>query len=139
MLTSQITKTIEHPDEEGVTFTLRKLSHHHLMMAVDGAGKRAADKLLSLGDSAKFLPKPTQEDLDDDSAASENPEKKYDRETVLRYGVTAWSYEAPCDDENKRDLDEATAAWLFGAIIAHSLRSADEGEASGSDSTATTA
>jgi hypothetical protein len=128
MLTSKITKVIDHPDEPGVTFTLRKMSHHQLSMAAD-AKRDAALKLMKSFEGVT-LP----EVKDDAKQAADNPENKYDRETVLRYGVTDWTYDAECNDDNKRDLDEGTAAWLFAAIIVHSTRSADDVKASASDS-----
>ena len=144
MLTSRITKTIAHPDEPGVEFTLRKLSYAQIEEAADAKRDKALALMKALG--GVELPDPYEGMAPEERErakvdAQHDAEKalnKYDRETVLRHGITAWSYDAPLK-ENIGDLDESTAAWLFAAIIGHSLRSADEGEASGSVSTPTTA
>lgn len=130
MLTSRETREIEHPDEPGIKFTLRKLSYGQVLEAEKIKRDDSFEMLRSLGDIK--LPETDPEKVRE---AANNPDAKYDRATVLRHGITAWTYDAPCDDANKSDLDEKTASWLFAAIITHSLRSADQGEASGSNST----
>lgn len=137
MLTSRITQTIDHPDEPGVSFTLRKLSYAQVEAAADA--KR--DKLLSVMRSLDgvTLPESTSEQRAEQQRQADNPELKYDRATVLRHGITAWTYDAPCTPLNIADLDESTASWLFAAIIVHSVRSAEEGEASASASPGTSA
>lgn len=125
-LTSKITTTINHPTELGVTFAIRKLSHHQLMMAEDARFEAVATKARALGDIK--LP---EGDAVKAAAEAAKPENKWHRLTVLKYGVTAWSYTTePPSEELLADLDEETAAFLFGEIIAFSLRSADEGKAS---------
>lgn len=134
-LTRHLTKQIEIPHEAGQSITIRKLSHHQLMMAVDAVGDRAATKFAKLGETAKHIPSP-----DDPAAAkveAEKPVNKYDRLTVLRYGITAWSYGEDPTEETISDLDEATAAWAFDEIIAFSVRGADEMGKSETDSPST--
>lgn len=135
MLTSRVTKQITHPSEAGVEATIRKLSHHQLMMAADA-------RMDSLGTkAAKFagvtFPEPSPEEKAQQKRDGEKPENKYDRLSVLRSGITSWTYDVPVEG-GVEDLDELTAEWLFGEIIAFSLRSADEVKASASDSPPTT-
>lgn len=132
MFTSQITKVIDHPDEPGVSFTLRKLSWAHC----EEAAQVKLDKLFAMMKSLQGIELPNDPNVE---AQAKDPLTKYDRATVLRHGITAWSYDTPLGTDSINDLDESTAAWLFSAIVVHSLRSADEGEASGSDSTAISA
>lgn len=127
-ITSTITKTLKHPDEADVTITIRKLSHHQLMMAADARQDAVIEKFKRMGESVKFLP-----DRDEAGVIAEQPDNKYDRLTVLRCGITAWSY-APEVAAGVEELDEETAAWLFGEIIMFSIRSAEEGKASASAS-----
>lgn len=132
-LSSKFTKTLDLPHEPGTTITIRKLSHHHLMMAIDGRVDRAVDKAARLGETIKHLP-----DRDPNAPADDDLANKYDLLTVLRFGITGWSYPEPCDDEHKADLDEDTADFLFDEIIGFSVRGAAEGKASASDSPAST-
>ena len=133
MLTSKMTQVIQHPDEPGVSFTLRKLSYSQCEEAEEVKREKALGIMKSL--QGIELPQSTPDSM----AEARNPANKYDRATVLKYGITAWSYDAPCDEANKADLDESTASWLFSAIIVHSVRSAEEGEASASVSPLTSA
>lgn len=137
MLTSRITQTIDHPDEPGVSFTLRRLSYAQVEEAADAKRDKLLGVLKSL--DGVTLPESTPEQKAANEQQANNPEQKYDRATVLRHGITAWTYDAPCTPENIADLDESTASWLFAAIIVHSVRSADEGEASASASPAISA
>lgn len=136
MITTKVTRQIEHPHEAGVTFTIRKLSHHQLMMSEDERVNRAIDKAKRLGESMAHLPDRANADQQE---RAELPENKYNRSTVLQYGVTAWSYEEPLNEATVLELDEETAAWLFDEVMAFSLRSREEGEASGSNSAPITA
>lgn len=137
MLTSKIIDTIEHPDEPGVTFTVRRLSYRMLEEAEDAKRDKALGMMKSL--DGITLPDSTPEQQAENERKARSPENKYDRATVLRHGITAWTYGEPCDEANKADLDDKTANWLFAVIIKQSTRSADEGEGSGSYSPATTA
>lgn len=162
MLTNQITKMIDHPDEEGVRFKLRKLSFAALEEAAAAKVEalmvtmRAAEGVTFPDPYAGLDAETKAERVARDEKQARSPLVKYDRLTVLRRGVTQWSYtagaedaDAPCtacsgrhaagdaiplDRAHLSELDEGTAAWLFSAIIGHSIRSVDEGEALGSRS-----
>lgn len=129
-LTSKITKTLNIPGEDGQTVTIKKLSHHEVSMAKDARIDALAAKMRAF--EGVTLPTP-----DAGAAKTIDPKEELDRMTVLRYGVTAWTYDV-APSEGVVDLDEDTAAWLFDEIAAFSLRSADEGKASANDSPLTT-
>lgn len=124
MLTSKVTTQLTHPSEAGVTFTIRKLSFAAAQEAEDAKRDAAIRMFTAISDIADKLPS-----SDEAAAAANQPENKYDRMVVLRCGLTAWSYQEELTPDNIADLDEETALWLFGEIIRHSFRSADEGEA----------
>ncbi len=127
MLTSQLTKTIEIPNEPGVTVTIRKLSHGQMQEARVARQAALAPMISALGD---FKLPDNIEELQEAIAETKTPARQYDRATVLRRGVTAWSYDYPKSDENVDGQDEAWAEFVFDEIMAFSLRSAEEGEAS---------
>jgi len=137
VITSKMTDTIEHPDEPGISFTIRKLSHHQLAMAEDARIESVAKRAKAF--SGIDLPEGDDEMKARAKAEAELPENKYDRTTVLRYGITEWTYSDELNEANVRELDESTAKWLFAVIVNFSTRSRDEGEASGSNSMPTTA
>ncbi len=132
-LTRHLIRTIEIPHEPGATITIRKLSHHQLMMAQDTMQDRALERFGRVADVAQKLPQ-TADDRDRARELAENPENKYDRRTVLRAGITAWTYAEPPDEATIDDLDEDTAEWAFQEIMAFSVRSAAEGKVSASAS-----
>lgn len=41
----------------------------------------------------------------------------YDTETLIKWGINAWSLDIPCTDENKVLLDGPTLAWAFAQIV----------------------
>lgn len=128
MLTSKITDTIEIPHEPGNTVTIRKLSHHQLMMSVDATVDDALGQMKKLGDVK--LPEPDEETKRKRAEAVEDPRNKYHRHKILEYGITAWAgpnYEGDAVTQGTRDdLDETTALFLFDAIIAFSVRKPDD-------------
>ena len=136
MLTSRMTQTLDIPGEPGQTVTIRKLSFGAIDEAKDVFENRMLTKAKAVGGIE--MPDLTAEQIAAAREAS-TPMSNLDRATVIKHGVIGWTYDAPCIDANKADLDESTAEWLFDQIVAHSLRSADEGEASASGSTATSA
>jgi len=144
-LTSQITKHLEIPDEPGQRVTIRKLSHHQLMMAHNAKISEAAEQMRLF--QGLELPTPNEDAPDDTpeqriekaearrkaKAEAELPASKYQRTAVLKYGLIDWTYQAAIDT-GVEELDEDTAAWLFDEIISFSIRSADEKKASANGS-----
>ena len=60
-----------------------------------------------------------------------DPAAAYDKDTLVQYGVVAWSYSEPCDAEHKRLLEAATRDWAASAIVEMNVR--PPGSASGSN------
>lgn len=127
MLTSKHTDERSFPDGSG-TVTIRKLSHYQLMMSEDATIDDALDKMRRVGDVK--LPEADADTKARREAEAQKPENKYNRAKILEYGIVAWSYGEPLDEEHRRDLDEPSAAWLFDEILAFSIRAADEVKAS---------
>lgn len=66
------------------------------------------------------------------AAAEEDRLQSYDKFTLLKHGLIAWSYEGPVIPE---DLDGATAEWAARAILDHTLPSEAQTKAPSSLST----
>jgi len=128
MLTRDLTRTLDIPDEPGQQITVRKLSHYQLAMAEDARLDRVLAKAARIGSVA--MPQQSAEEREQARLDAEKPENRYDRATVLRYGITAWTYAEPLTPEATEELDEASAAWAFAEIMAFSLRSDAERKAS---------
>jgi len=47
----------------------------------------------------------------------QDPAAKYDKGTVLGWGIVKWSYDAEVSKENIDALDEKTADWAFREIL----------------------
>lgn len=139
MLTNKLTKTIPVPHEDGVTVTIRKLSFGALDEARvvkrnDAAGIMKAFQGVALPSMSELQAAVVAEADGEDAP---DPGAPYDRATVIKHGLTAWSLDDPVSAFT--ELGDDTATWLFNEIIAFSIRSAEEGEAYGSNSTAISA
>jgi len=111
------------PDEASVWFDFRKLTGPEMDEASDQALDRLAGKMKALGelDLSKFR----SEDIKADESAQRRA--TYDLGTLIRYGVVAWCYEEPCDDEHKAQLlDAATRDWAVGIILDMNTRTEAE-------------
>lgn len=120
-LTKDLTKTIEIPHEAGQSITIRKLSHRQLGDARAEKVRSSVRLVSEMGNVRDMLPQ------GDPGSVTTTPADELDRATVLRAAITGWSYGAACTPENIDELDEETAAWAFGEILAFSLRTAPEG------------
>lgn len=124
-ITRNITKTLQHPTEPGVTVTIRMLSHYQVAMAEDRRFDAIAKKAVAVKDLAITDAGRTPEERAQAAKEAEKPENRLDRTTVLECGITSWSYSEALPDAIA-DLDEDTAAWLFREIIDFSFRRPDE-------------
>jgi hypothetical protein len=116
-------KAVPHAPDEWVEF--RTISAAEL----DEAEERQMQRSLSM---VKGLDAEQMRAASSDERRREvRDEDKYDKETLVKYGVHAWSLEVECNEENKRLLDAQTREWMVGEIIAMNLRPFG----SGSDST----
>lgn len=116
MLTSNITRRLDVPGEDGAWVQIRKLPWRKLREASDAQKEQAYAHVKALGKEG--MDAVSQVTPDQIAALKRDPSNQYDTGTLLRAGVTAWSYsEKPTPDEID-DLDAATSSWLVGAILA---------------------
>jgi len=119
------TERREVPHEEGQWFEFRQLSGSELDDAEEAQTERALKMVRGL-DAGTLASMQSQAPAQPPATAA----SQYDADTLVRYGVAAWSYAEPCSDENKRLLDARTREWAVGVILEANVRPA--GEASGS-------
>lgn len=130
-ITSNITKTLQHPTEPGVTVTIRMLSHSH----VERARRQYMRNLTEMADLLQAYRSAGLAQLSDEQRAAAEAEASrpgalLDRATVIECGVVQWSYEIAPQDGGVAELDEDTAQWLFDEIVQLSFRPAAEKKAS---------
>ena len=129
LINSQDTKRLEIPHEPGQWMEFRRLRRHELeearRVSLRETMARAAELPAAVIESAR------QARLQQDSPPVEpSPRAAYDDDTLIKYGLVAWSYDAPCDDAYKADLDDETAEWAAQSIFEMNVRSPGEGVAS---------
>lgn len=123
MITSDIVRDIDIPNEPNTTFAIRMLSH--------GALKKARDtRLVELAKMIGGINLPPSPDGRTEREVEQNPLAGYDIATILHKGIKSWSYNVPCTPANIDELDESTAEFVAKAIIDLSRRTVIEGEAS---------
>lgn len=117
-------QTIELPFDAQHTVTIRKLSAKQIAKARDVSrlasmallkemGGDMQGQLAALGDAE------TTAALVE--AAKADPLNTVDTTTVLRFGVTAWTYDATVCEETIEDLTEEAAEFIARAIVALTL------------------
>src|SRR3972149_4903123 len=57
-----------------------------------------------------------------DGAAGRAPGAAYDKDTLVQYGVVAWSYDAVCEDDAKKRLEAATRDWAASVVAEMNVR-----------------
>ena len=130
MITSNITDTLEIPNEPGTTITIRMLSHGALKKARD---TRLYELARMLGGIKLPTTSPEEERADKEAADKEEEEDPlvgYDITTVLHKGIKSWSYPEKCNPETIDELDDKTADFVAKAIIKLSQRTKKQGEVS---------
>lgn len=108
------------PHVEGQWVEFRTLSGAEL----DEADERQTEKflarygketLMALSQQASGL-SISQEALD------QQRNQKYDKDTLVRYGIATWSLAEQCNDENKCRLDAQTREWAVAVILEMNTR-----------------
>jgi hypothetical protein len=137
MLTRNVQRTLPIPHEPGNTMTLRQLSWLQLVKAEEARSNAVLENLKVMGgDLLRDLQTINRDQVEADATreASDDPQAKYDRGTVLRAGIVDWdgpNYTEPLDPtlpEGARkkipvtgemidSLDTATALWATREII----------------------
>lgn len=119
-LRSKETKRLDVPEESGQWIDIQAVS----FLTLD---KAKGERLKFIGDlSASFvqLQKAIASNgaaeaiAEARAAAEEDRLQSYDKFTLLKHGLIAWSYAGPVNPE---DLDGQTAEWAARAILDHTL------------------
>jgi hypothetical protein len=108
------------PHEEGAWVEFRTLSGAELDEADDRMTEKFVERygketLLGLGQQSAGLTI-TQEMLD------QQQQNKYDKETLIRYGVSGCSECDPCDEAAKGSFDAQTREWAVSVILEMNVR-----------------
>lgn len=112
------------PFEPGSRFEFRTLSGRELDEAQEAATSKALQSFKALG--AELIAAIQQQQRDTTAKAADS----YDADTLIRCGLVAWSYEEPCNDEEKGRLDGRCRDWASAQII--EMNTYPEGEGQGS-------
>jgi hypothetical protein len=123
------TSTVEFPDDGKVD--IRELSVGQLREADQKGTEDMAALLKSLPD--RIIDK-TLERQRDEAVERLQRFEGYDPDTLLRYGITGWSYEEPCDDANKTQLGARKGDVVARAIFDLSVIPEGKGAASSPNS-----
>ncbi len=152
MITSKITRRIEHPSEDGVWFEVRVLNGeqvrearkaHEIAIMEDGFLQlRKLRGMKEFEDLREFFAPSKSEAPPEDAPPDEVepvPEVEpdllagYDRTTLNISGIVAWSYyKGHPTPEDVRDLDDETADWAAREIVPRPRTKDETGEGSGS-------
>lgn len=116
----------------GETVTIRKLSPRQLDDAMrarqlDAVGQMRAMREAMGPDLMDSLSRVSSEQMQ--QARTADPLLSYDRVTLLRHGVTAWTFDRPLDAETFEDLEDDAQTLIAGAILRLSRPSLYQGEA----------
>lgn len=123
MLVGNTTYRRDIPHEPGEWIMFKLLSWRALEEA---RTRRQNDALRSFAGVADVVAQLSSVKREDVQAADEDRATQFDRATLLRKGIAAWSYDAPVDDAALDDLDEVTAEWAVREIIALHTRTEEE-------------
>ena len=116
------------PGEDGEWMEFRKLTGGELDQAEEVQTQRSLAMVKGLDPAAVSA---IRTDPGVPVVAVPDPASSYDKDTLVQYGVVAWSYSEPCDAEHKRLLEAATRDWAASAIVEMNVR--PPGSASGSN------
>lgn len=112
-----ITKVVELKHDAPNTVTIQKLSGR----AVERAQSVAAERIVNGRGFAEKITRALEAAKDGSDAKLMDllgdPLKGYDRHTLLVNGITAWSYEQPCDGAAIAELDDETSELLAIEIL----------------------
>ena len=107
---------VDLPHEAGQWVRLRRLSGRQLERAAEVRSNDALESMRSLGDLLKDTVT-TEAQAEGAKQLQLDPTRKYDRWTVLHFGLKAWSYPEPCSKENIDELDDQTIDFIVRQLI----------------------
>ena len=115
---------VDVPHEEGTTFTFRLLSGPELDQAQETEQKRQLRML------REMEPEVIERIMNRAGKEKSKRTETYDKDTLIAFGLIAWTYPEDCTDDNKTRLDAQTRDWTAAEVIKMNTRSAGEGLAS---------
>lgn len=122
IFTSFVTEVLEVPGEPGQTITIRRLAPKALERARDAARERGNREMRltreSMGE-AEFdaFKAEIAKNIADGGTTVSDPLNGYDRLSLVKDGVTGWTFDAPLDTASFEDIDEDRLEWLATAIL----------------------
>lgn len=114
------TTVLEHPYEPGVSVVVRSLRGTEMDEAADVQVRRT---LVDWGETIEAIQKYTkiqQQQQQEDTI--ESRVRKYDGSVLLRYAIVSWSYSESVTDEEIKNLDAVTRAWLVEEVVIRNTR-----------------
>lgn len=137
-------KTLEVPNDPGQTITIKALPRRHLEASARASQLDSLEQLKQFGDLLEMQKAieairtpddkaPDQAPVDrageSEESALPDPLNNYDRHTLIKPAVVAWSYPEEITDDTLADLDEDTEEWLAREVLRLSKPSLFETEA----------
>jgi len=121
IFTSFVTEVLEVPGEPGQTITIRRLAPKALERARDAARERGNREMKltreSMGEAEfQAFRAEIAKNVADGSGMSD-PLNQFDQVSLVKDGVTAWTFDAPLTVESFEDIDEDRLEWLARAIL----------------------
>ncbi len=111
MIVNDIAVKTDIPHEPGEWMILKKLSWKQAQEAANVSSDVSFEMMKKIGGDILSALRSFAQEQEDASSA------KLDKETVLRYGISKWSYDAHVTVENIRSLDIKTADWAYTEIL----------------------
>lgn len=115
LIAADVTKRFPIPHEAGEWIEARELGFVELEAVRKQKEYDALEKARTMG--AAFISE-LEAVTKDDKPKEPKPAELYDRAKLIMASVTAWSYQAEPTPANIGQLDEVTAEWLFGELVA---------------------
>ena len=107
------------PGEDGEWMEFRKLTGGELDQAEEVQTQRSLAMVKGLDSAAMSA---IRSDPGVPVVAVPDPAAAYDKDTLVQYGVMAWSYAEACDDEAKKRLEAATREWAASVVVEMNVR-----------------
>ena len=131
LVTNEANDVLEVPHEPGQTIEIRRLSWPEMDEALEENTTKQVNSMKKMGSELIEAIMSTQKDIGERREKRETKLSDYDRGTLLRKAVVAWSYTyeqdtpdqkhkkgegIPCNEETIKGLDAKTAQWLAQQI-----------------------
>lgn len=124
MLVSNTTVKRDIPHEPGEWMTFKLLSWRALEEARATRQTSALRSFQGVADVVRELQ--SARPAVDIPETEPDPTTSFDRATLLKRGIAAWSYDAPLTEASLDDLDEQTADWAVHEIVNLHTRTEEE-------------